>query len=142
MGRPIEKKFFSFREGDTPSSKDGFQFTVNAVLDTGVGVESCFIIEQKGTGRYDVKSASGPGDREGRVTLVDNNTPGLGEGYLEIEPYGGGPNEFVRVINQYQVKTHSNNTYVWRRDKAAWTPDATTDPDGKIGEAVYIPPIA
>lgn len=72
MGRPINKRFF----GDTADA--GNQIIITG--DLGGGLTSGFIIRQKSTREFIVNL----GGTVGRVRLVDNITPGVGEAFIEV----------------------------------------------------------
>ena len=72
MGRPINKRFF----GDTGDA--GNQIIITG--DIGGGIFTGFIVRQKSTREF-IANLNGV---EGRVRLVDNITPGVGEAYIEL----------------------------------------------------------
>lgn len=83
MGRPLPKKFF----GD-PVTNPGGQILFRGIVDSGTGEEDVYITAQKGNGKFDVTGVTS--GESGRVTLVDNTSPSLGEGYLRARPFGVG----------------------------------------------------
>lgn len=93
MGRPLQKRFFS-----DPSSP-GAQLRLFANL--GSGSVLCHILEQKGTGKYIVAETGGTA--EGVIYLVDNNTPDVGEGYIQVSRYVPGTEVAVAGAVTYTV---------------------------------------
>lgn len=72
MGRPINKRYFS--------STAGSANLIEITGDVGSGITTGFIVRQKSTREFIVNL----GGNIGRVRLVNNVTPGVGEAYIRL----------------------------------------------------------
>ena len=82
MGRPIHTRIGG------RISETGEQMRIMAHIDAAVGVESCTVVKQTGSKRFQVESVAGPGDRTGTIYLVADDEPALGYGYLRVMSNG------------------------------------------------------
>lgn len=111
MGRPLDQINF----GDV--AEDGPQLKLTAVLDSGVGAETCWFERQRTTREYDVV-ADADSNRKGRVQVQEEAPSNVGEARMEVYPSNGSggslATEHVKYLQGHVVKTFEGGIYDWR----------------------------
>jgi hypothetical protein len=102
--KPINPKNFGSGTG---------KLLCTAILDIGVGVESCYILEQTGSRRYNLASVSTPSRTLVGCFLVEGTPVALGQMHITVTPFGGSALSAKKIFS-YQVETFENDgRYSW-----------------------------
>lgn len=90
-----------------------------AILDTLVGVETCFIVKQTGATKYTLASVAVPSRTLVGCKLVQGTPTNLGDMHVTVTPFGGSA-ESARKIMSHQVETFEDDgRYSWLLGVAA-----------------------
>ena len=115
MGRPIKPEFIGNPAASGRTSKALVLSQAWIPGQAGLSISTVYILRQVGTGRYQVTDGTHTG-----VVRLSNATPTQsGQATIVVTPFGGGPTQHARVINNRSVKTWEDHSYAWNPNVAA-----------------------
>lgn len=111
MGRPLNDKFFG--DPEAPGKQIQIQVWLVDGEGDGKGLTNGFIVSQTANSFFIVDNSFFVGE----IKLQSSTPNAVGEGRIQVSPFGGGT-EWARVVQAHNVKTFEGNIYNWSTEAA------------------------